>query len=97
MVSELQTFCQNQAWDAQIRRRNKIRTAGGFRLVDALAHVYRTVPGLYQAGFSKSALVHLFVPRRLGTKNAALHDSLIDARVEVKRNSAREISRGTHV
>ena len=69
--------CEHK-WEEDTRRRTARAQTEGFRLVDALQHLWDTVPGLYQAGLSKDTVARMFVAPR-GTH--------VDARVAHKRNN----------
>ena len=93
-------YARSRKWEAQRRRRTTTSTTGndvdGFRVIDLLYHLYETIPGLYEHGFSKSAVYRLFQPARTNSIDAKSYHRVIDARVSKKSNSARAMSEGTH-
>ena len=96
IVPRLMEFTRLHDWNADARRRVSTSRAEGFRLVDALYHLYANVPGLYQSGFSKDSVARMFVAPKKTSRAAKHYHCLIDARVELKRNNQRSISKGTH-
>ena len=65
-------------------------------MVDALQHLWDTVPGLYQAGLSKDTVARMFVAPRKGTHAATNYVGAVDARVANKRNNASTCDHNTH-
>ena len=68
----------------------------GFRLQDAQLHLCKSIPGLYENGFSIDTLHHLFSAPRKGTIQGAKFKGHIDARVAAKSNSYRDLTEGVH-
>ena len=53
---------------------------------DAMWHLYKEIPGLYQTGFSSDTLARLFMAPNKQRKSAKLYHGVLEARVEIKRN-----------
>jgi hypothetical protein len=96
LVPALKKFVKTHAWEADPRRRTSTARTEGFRLEDALSHLFEVVPGLAEAGMSRTTVQRLFKPPRKGTVAARHYYQVVDARVARKRNGARPMGAGTH-
>jgi hypothetical protein len=96
IVATLTLFVQNHHWEADPKRRTDVARTEGFRLEDALHHLYANIPGLYEAGLGRQTVQRLFRPPRKGTAAGALHHSAVNARVCPTKNDARRQDELTH-
>ncbi len=85
IVPKAQAYARSRKWEAQRRRQTTTSTTendiDGFRVIDLLNHLYETIPGLCEYGFSKSAVYRLFQPARTDSIDAKSYHRVIDARV----------------
>jgi len=63
----LEEFAAGHDYQADRRRRSHETRAEGFRLVDALHHLYENFPELYEAGMSKDTVARIFTAPRKKT------------------------------
>ena len=79
-----------------VRRRSDVARTAGFRLEDALHHLFSEVSGLYEAGMSTTSVQRCFMPPNSSHVAARNYHSLIRARVEPARNDSRREDKMTH-
>ena len=83
-------------YSAHARRRETAVTGAGCTLEELRDHLLKVVPGLKDAGCSRTALEYMFCPPHKGRKGASRYKSYIPARVPCKRNDIRKKSDDAH-
>ena len=92
----LEEFAAGHDYQADRRRRSHETRAEGFRLVDALHHLYEKFPELYEAGMSKDTVARIFTAPRKKTVAGGKYYAAVNARVAPTTNNARLENEATH-
>jgi hypothetical protein len=98
IVPCLEEFAAAHGFQADLRRRTQeSRSTQGFRLVDALHHLYDKFPGLYEEGMSKDTVARIFTAPRKKSVSGGKYFGAVNARVVPTTNNARLVNEATHV
>ena len=86
MVATATEYVRLHGYSTHTRRRETAATGTGYTLEELRDHLLKVVPGLKDAGCSRTALAYMFFPPHKGRKGTARYKSYIPARVPCKRN-----------
>ena len=95
IVPTLEDFAAGHEYKADMRRRTDQTRTEGFRLVDALHHLYDKFPRLYEKGMSRDTVARIFTAPRKKTVAGKKYFGSVNARVVPTTNNARPETEAT--